>query len=322
MSLRTDLSEWGALFPAARAEDFAKNVVADWIRGELTQSVRLAARPHVEGLVAKGSAGAGNWAAVPWVALFEPSVTTTATSGYYVVYLLSPDGTTLHLSLNQGTTAVREEFGSRGDQVLRERASFMRRRLPDFVNQLRDLEIDLGSEPGLPAAYVAGHAMGRTYAIANLPDDDELEADLKTAIDAYRALIFRGGLDLDAVEEGGERPDGGSVEERRQYRMHRKIERNPRSASLAKTHHGYICQACGFDYLARYGELGRNYIEAHHLRPISTLSEGGVVRYDVAKDFAVLCANCHRMIHRLPDPSKLDELRALISEPAFPTRPT
>jgi len=29
------------------------------------------------------------------------------------------------------------------------------------------------------------------------------------------------------------------------------------------------------------------------------------VTYDVAADFAVLCANCYRMIHRSDDPSDL-----------------
>jgi 5-methylcytosine-specific restriction enzyme A len=36
------------------------------------------------------------------------------------------------------------------------------------------------------------------------------------------------------------------------------------------------------------------------------------VTYDVAADFAVLCANCHRMIHRSPDPSNLAQFRALV----------
>jgi hypothetical protein len=61
-----------------------------------------------------------------------------------------------------------------------------------------------------------------------------------------------------------------------------------------------------------YGPVGQGYIEAHHLRPISTLGEGVVVTYDVATDFAVLCPNCHRMIHRLADPSNLDALRAVL----------
>jgi len=34
------------------------------------------------------------------------------------------------------------------------------------------------------------------------------------------------------------------------------------------------------------------------------------VTYDVAADFAVLCANCHRMIHRTDDPRNLSLFRA------------
>jgi len=94
--------------------------------------------------------------------------------------------------------------------------------------------------------------------------------------------------------------------------MHRRIERNPRAAKQAKRHHGVRCQACDLQFDERYGELGRGFIEAHHLRPISSLDEGVAVSYDVAADFAVLCANCHRMIHRTADPSDLVSFRVLV----------
>jgi len=38
------------------------------------------------------------------------------------------------------------------------------------------------------------------------------------------------------------------------------------------------------------GAIGKDFIEAHHLRPIASLEEGVAVSYDVAADFAVLCA--------------------------------
>jgi 5-methylcytosine-specific restriction protein A len=44
------------------------------------------------------------------------------------------------------------------------------------------------------------------------------------------------------------------------------------------------------------------------------LEEGKPVRYDIAADFAVLCANCHRMIHRTADPSNLTGFKALITK--------
>ena len=38
------------------------------------------------GLLVEGSPGQGNWAAVPWISVFDPAITTSATRGYYVVY--------------------------------------------------------------------------------------------------------------------------------------------------------------------------------------------------------------------------------------------
>ena len=42
--------------------------------------------------------------------------------------------------------------------------------------------------------------------------------------------------------------------------------------------------------------------------------EGVPVKYDVAADFAVLCSNCHRMIHRFTNPSDLASFRAAINK--------
>ena len=47
------------------------------------------------------------------------------------------------------------------------------------------------------------------------------------------------------------------------------------------------------------------------MKAISTLEEGVAVHYDIAEDFAVLCSNCHRMIHRTADPSNLAAFQAL-----------
>ena len=103
-----------------------------------------------------------------------------------------------------------------------------------------------------------------------------------------------------------------------QYRLHLKIERNPIAARRAKRHHGTRCQVCALDFAERYGAIGKGFIEAHHLRPIYSLAEGAAVVYDVAKDFAVLCSNCHRMIHRTADPSDLSGLRVLAAHAQGP----
>jgi hypothetical protein len=105
-----------------------------------------------------------------------------------------------------------------------------------------------------------------------------------------------------------------SITEIRKYAYHRKIERNRTAAHHAKKFHGTRCQACDLDFGERYGKIGQGFIEAHHLWPIATLEEGTPVKYDVAQDFAVLCSNCHRMIHRFADPSSLVAFREFINQ--------
>ena len=244
---------------------------------------------------------------------FDDIVTDSATHGYYVVYLFHATGSVVHLSLNQGTTAVRAEFKENTRPALRDRAALMRRRLDDFSTRLPISSIELGSQAQLPADYCAAHAMGRTYSLAELPTEEVLASDLNSAVAAYRALTFRGGLEPSPELDDDDTPSAtGSLVELRRYKMHLRIERNPRARREAKRHHGVRCQACDLKFDELYGARGDGFIEAHHLRPIASLEEGVPVSYDVAADFAVLCSNCHRMIHRMDDPSNLEAFRQTI----------
>ena len=312
MSLRSSLERVMSEWTAARTDQFGKHPLAAFIRGDAAREVRLALSSP-RGLTVKGSAGAGRWAAVPWIAVFDDVVTDSATHGYYVVYLFHASVPLVHLSLNQGTTATREEFKENTRPVLQDRAVLMRRRLDDFSVRLPVTSIDLGSQAQLPADYAAGHAMGLSYSAAALPSENVLVEDLSTAISAYKALTFRGGLDPSPEVDDEDSPRVlSSLIELRRYKMHRRIERNPRAARQAKRYHGVRCQACNFQFDEHCGEVGAGFIEAHHLRPISSLEEGTAVSYDIAADFGVLCSNCHRMIHRTANPSDLEGFRRSI----------
>jgi 5-methylcytosine-specific restriction enzyme A len=54
------------------------------------------------------------------------------------------------------------------------------------------------------------------------------------------------------------------------------------------------CEACEFNFTLVYGPLGEGYIECHHKEPLHLNSS----RNNDINDLALLCANCHRMIHR------------------------
>jgi predicted HNH restriction endonuclease len=58
-----------------------------------------------------------------------------------------------------------------------------------------------------------------------------------------------------------------------------------------------FCEICEFDFESEYGERGKDYIEAHHKKPISELDEEVILRIE---DLAMVCSNCHGMLHRPP----------------------
>lgn len=77
-----------------------------------------------------------------------------------------------------------------------------------------------------------------------------------------------------------------------------KHERNPRLRQLCLKKYGYTCQVCGMDFESTYGEIGRNFIEVHHIDPIANTDEEHAL--DPETGLIPLCSNCHSMIHRKP----------------------
>ena len=129
-----------------------------------------------------------------------------------------------------------------------------------------------------------------------MPPDDVLIDDLSRFVGLYAQLINQS----DALAEAAQASDGIDepleATEGDRFRYHKRVERNRQLAVQAKKSHGTTCQVCGFRFEDLYGELGTGYIEAHHLIPIAELSHRPRA-LNPATDFAVVCANCHRMLH-------------------------
>lgn len=95
------------------------------------------------------------------------------------------------------------------------------------------------------------------------------------------------------------------------YRTHRIRERDKKLVQLKKNkyfkEYGRLdCEVCGFDFNLRYGEFGKGFIEVHHKSPLYKLKDETETKLS---DLALLCSNCHRMIHRHISELTLDELR-------------
>jgi HNH endonuclease len=70
------------------------------------------------------------------------------------------------------------------------------------------------------------------------------------------------------------------------------------------------CEACGFDFERVYGYLGRGFCEVHHKVPLAEVGTEVTTRLE---DLAILCANCHRMIHRTNPFKSIEELKQLVT---------
>lgn len=109
-----------------------------------------------------------------------------------------------------------------------------------------------------------------------------------------------------------EEDDYSAPEGRLLIRRHKSRERDKRlrkrkiDAALRQGNR-LACEACGFDFEATYGPRGAGFIECHHVVPLHEAGEGRTK----LSDLALICANCHRMIHRhapWPTPAELSSL--------------
>lgn len=74
------------------------------------------------------------------------------------------------------------------------------------------------------------------------------------------------------------------------------------------------CQICGFSFFEKYGEIGEGFIEAHHKNP---LSERNGKTKTKREDIALVCSNCHRMLHRGDPTFGIEEIKQKINKNAL-----
>lgn len=93
----------------------------------------------------------------------------------------------------------------------------------------------------------------------------------------------------------------GAVEGAQRLVSHLRRERNralveQKKAAVLRATGRLACEACDFDFTRTYGDWGAQYCEVHHKVPLAATAAPTPTRLD---DLAVLCSNCHRVIHRV-----------------------
>lgn len=104
-------------------------------------------------------------------------------------------------------------------------------------------------------------------------------------------------------------------EGKEKFIQHRSKERDSRVGKLAKKKRleekGELrCDVCNFSFFKTYGTIGEGYIEAHHTVPISEINDE---RETKIEEIALVCSNCHRMLHIGKKLLSIDELKNMMN---------
>ena len=172
--------------PDARLQAFANNSFGAFVRTEIPEALYGTGLIDREKYKIEGSAGKGNWAAVPWICIFDRSITISATKGIYIVYLLSKDSKRLYLTFNQGCTEIRDTHSKRETiQIMHQKADEIRAAIPDH-GFASGCNIDLGEGlTELGELYREGTIFYKRYDVEAVPEESELCDDLARMMGVY-----------------------------------------------------------------------------------------------------------------------------------------
>ena len=167
----------------------------------------------------------------------------------------------------------------------------------------------------------------RNQTVRNIIENELIRCNGIVQIDNLRQLI-KGHIDIfesDSTEDVNENlfkgiPPQEQIEEYLEgaeyLAKHLAHERNAEIVALAKehfkaTHSGRLyCEKCGFDFSEKYGERGADFIEVHHTKAIAKRKKSEQTKIE---DLAMLCSNCHSVVHRKQPWLTMDELEEIIN---------
>ena len=179
------LEEITSAWVTATGEEFTNHPIAKKIRQELPASIKKYISNDYPSFKIKSSAGAGNWANVPWLSILDPKITSTTQDGFYPVYLFKADGSGIYLSLIQGITTPSENLGKREAE---KQAQEITHKLLESVDGLKNwgtTNINLAANSPLGKSYETSNIISKYYPAEAIPDDGILKKDLADLLELY-----------------------------------------------------------------------------------------------------------------------------------------
>ena len=97
------------------------------------------------------------------------------------------------------------------------------------------------------------------------------------------------------------------------YKIHKYRERNSKitkkkKEQVLRKNPKKQCEVCGFDFEFTFGELGKEFIECHHKIPLHEYNSNSETNIS---DLALVCSNCHRMLHKGINTLSIEDLKKI-----------
>lgn len=260
----------------------------------------------------EGSIGQGGISEVPWICVYDKDITSKATEGYYIVYLIKSDLSGFYISLNQGWTQYENLYKIKEARIQIKETSLKARKLLKSIGDFSFEDIKLLSERPLGKGYELGNICSKYYSFDSLPNDDILIDDLRNLIGIYKELKGYIGLNIIDLKnqltenEYQEKSQKAKRKELKEGAIKKKEKgnssnnsswiRDPDIAYTALDNANFLCEN-DFNHITFISQsTSKQFVEAHHLVPMRNQDQFDV-SLDVPENIISLCPNCHRAFH-------------------------
>ena len=206
-------------------------------------------------------------------------------------------------------TKLLDVWKSMSDEVLEDALRYLWLFQDRLTIKLRVCDVDI-SEMGAFANALRSTKTPADFGLSVSADCDRVHAvDQVTLIVqcAFGFLLMLSGV---LADDKNEEETGGVIEGQKHTYSTTRYERSPKNRALCIAANGVRCAACGFDFGAKYGAFAANFIEVHHITPVSQLDHPTAL--DPTRDLVPLCPNCHAVVHMANPPLTIDELKSRI----------
>lgn len=129
----------------------------------------------------KASCGNGQKSEIPWICIFNRKVTTTATQGIFICYLIKADMSGFYLVLGQGATAF-EKYKNMKYENIKKVACYFQELIDDDSFGKSDIKLD--GKNARSKGYEEGTIISKYYEKGNYTEE-ELLSDLNTMKKIY-----------------------------------------------------------------------------------------------------------------------------------------